>query len=145
MSADRLFLAAVAACLVAWAGAVPAQAPSSGASSAAGVAATVPTGTEGKLFAVEFRTGPGWDASRPPHEQAYFREHSGNLRQLREQGHLVLGARHGDKGLIVVVADSEAAARAMIEQDPAVRHGTFRYELNEFLVFYGGAVQPPRR
>jgi len=128
-----------------WPGEVPAQVPSSGKPSASDAAASTDTRPEGKLFAVEFRTGPAWDASRPPQEQAYFREHSANLRKLREQGSLMLGARHGDKGLIVLAAESESAARAMIEQDPAVRNGTFRYELNEFLVFYGGTVQAPRR
>ena len=28
------------------------------------------------LFAVEIKTGPAWDSTKPPHEQAYFREHS---------------------------------------------------------------------
>jgi hypothetical protein len=31
------------------------------------------------LFAALFRTGPKWDAAKPPHEQAFFKEHSANL------------------------------------------------------------------
>jgi len=100
---------------------------------------------QAKLFAVEFKTGPRWVASKQPHEQEHFREHSANLRKLREQGSLVLGARYGEKGLIVLAAESESAARAMIEQDPSVLNGVFSYELHPFLVFYGGAVQPPPR
>lgn len=97
------------------------------------------------LYAVEFRTGPGWVAGKPANEQEHFREHSANLRKLREQGALAIGARYADKGFIVLAAESEAAARAMIDADPAVRHGTFVYELHEFAVFYGGSVQPRAR
>ena len=100
---------------------------------------------QGKLFAVEFKTGPRWVASKQFHEQEHFREHSANLRKLREQGNLVLGARYGDKGLIVLAAESESAARAMIEQDPSVQNGIFSYELHPFSVFYGGNVQPQPR
>ena len=99
----------------------------------------------GRLYAVEFKVGPQWVTAKAAHEQAYFREHSSNLGRLREQGSLVLGARYGEKGFVVLSAESEGAARAMVEQDPSVRHGTFAYELHEFSVFYGGAVQPSAR
>ncbi len=98
-----------------------------------------------KLFAVEFKVGARWVAGRAPHEQEYFREHSANLRKLREQGSLIVGGRYSDKGLVVLSAESESAARAMVEQDPSVKNGTFSYELHEFSVFYGGSVQPQRR
>lgn len=119
----------------------------------AGTAALLASGAQAQetasaqkpLFAVEFTTGPRWQADKPPPQQPFFREHSANLRALREQGALVIGARHGDKGLIVLAADSLAQARAMIEQDPSVQNGTFVYQLNPFAVFYGGSVQPPRR
>jgi uncharacterized protein YciI len=51
-------------------------------------------------------------------EQAHFREHSANLRQLREDGALVFGARCSDKGLVVLAASSLEAARAMMDRDP---------------------------
>ena len=97
------------------------------------------------LYAVEITTGPRWQASLPPQEQAYFREHSAHLRKLREHGTLVVGARYGDKGLLVLAAESEAAARALVEQDPSIGHGTFAYALYPFAVFYGGSVQPAPR
>lgn len=103
------------------------------------------TDPSSKLFAVELKTGPRWVAGKPPPEQEHFREHSANLRMLREQGRLVLGARYSDKGFIVLAADSESAARAMMEQDPAIRNGIFSYELHPFAVFYGGSVQPQPR
>jgi uncharacterized protein YciI len=98
-----------------------------------------------RLFAVEYKVGPRWVASKAPQEQEYFREHSEHLSKLREQGSLVLGARYSDKGLVILAAESESAARGMVEQDPSVKNGTFSYELNEFSVFYGGSVQPRRR
>lgn len=100
---------------------------------------------QAKVYAVEYRIGPRWRADKPAGDQEHFRDHSAHLRSLREQGSLVLGARYGDKGLILLSAGSEAAARAMVEQDLAVRNGIFSYELHEFSVFYGGAVQPRPR
>jgi len=57
----------------------------------------------------------------------------------------VLGARYADKGFVVLQAGSEQEARAMMEQDVSIRNGVFAYELHDFSVFYGGAVQPRRR
>jgi uncharacterized protein YciI len=95
---------------------------------------------EPQLFALELRIGPKWDASKPAAEQTHFSAHSAHLRQLREAGQLVLGARYGDKGLVVLSAPTLAAARALVEQDPALMHGTFSYELHPMRVFYPGAV-----
>jgi uncharacterized protein YciI len=95
------------------------------------------------LWAAEIRTGARWDAGKPPQEQAFFREHS--LQRLRAAGQLVMGARYGDKGLVVLAAASEAEARAMMDADPAIKAETFRYELHPFSVFYGGSVAPRPR
>ena len=92
------------------------------------------------LFAIEFRTGPKWDAARKPHEQDGFAGHSANLKRLRDAGALLLGARYSDKGLVVLTADSEASARAEIDGDPSVAAGTFVYELHALRVFYPGCV-----
>lgn len=93
-----------------------------------------------RLFAVEFKTGPAWNAAKPPNEQVYFKEHSANLKQLRDRGVLIVGARYADKGFIVLSAASADEASAMIKADPAVQHGTFVYELHEFKVFYPGTL-----
>ena len=113
-----------------------AAATASAEEAAASVAAS-----SGRLYAVEIRTGPAWDQAKPAHEQAWFKEHSAHLRKLREQGGLVLGARYSDKGFIVLRAASAEEARAMMDQDVSIRNATFRYELHDFNVFYGGAVQ----
>ena len=133
----RLLFALAACCL-----ALAAYVPAAGAQPASN--APVP-GTDARLFAVEVKVGPKWDSSKPPGEQAFFREHSANLRQLREAGHILLGARYSDKGLLVFTAPSAAAVRAMMDQDPSIAHGTFGYEVHDFNVFYPGAVQAPAR
>ena len=97
------------------------------------------------LYAVEFKTGPSWDSTKPPGEQAHFRDHSANLKKLRDQGSLVLGARYSDKGLIVLQATSADEAHAMIRQDPSVEARVFMYELHQFNVFYWGTVAPKAR
>jgi uncharacterized protein YciI len=95
------------------------------------------------LFAVEIRVGSKWDSSKAPHEQALFREHSANLKRLRDAGHLIMGARYSDIGLIILAADSLASARAMVDADPSIAAGTFTYVVHPFSVFYSGNVRPP--
>lgn len=97
------------------------------------------------LFAVEFRTGPAWDPAKPPQEQPRFREHSANLKKLRDEGRLQVGARYADKGFIVLAAESLEQARAWIDADPAVQAGSFVYEIHDFRVFYPGSLGAPRR
>lgn len=104
-----------------------------------------PSAAPTKLFAIEIKTGTSWDAAKPAHEQAFFREHSANLKKLRDQGSLVFGARYSDKGLVVLEATSADEAHAMMKQDPSVQARIFAYELHDFNVFYGGTVQPKAR
>lgn len=131
--AVRLLATMAVGCLVAVAR-VEAQAP-----------ASAPDGANRPLFAVEITIGAKWDPAKPPQEQQYFAEHSANLRRLREAGSLVLGARYGDKGLVVLAARDEADARAMMDEDPSMKAQVFTYQLHRFNVFYGGTVAPPRR
>lgn len=123
-------LAAVCVTVAAWAG--PAHAQTS-----AGASAPVP---QIRLYAVEIRTGPNWDQAKPAHEQAKFREHSANLKKLRDAGHIVIGARYSDKGLLVFSAHAAADVKAMMDQDPSIAAGTFTYDVHDFNVFYPGAV-----
>lgn len=95
-----------------------------------------------KLFAVEIRVGPNWDTSIPPHEQEFFSEHSANLKRLREAGHIKMGARYSDVGLIIFSAESADDVRALMSQDASMTAGTFQYEVHAMNVFYPGLVQP---
>ena len=123
--------------------AVFAGVPPARAQPASGPAAAAP---DLPLFAIEIKVGPRWDPSKAPQEQAFFREHSANLRRLRDNGSVVLGARYADKGLVVVAAASAEDARRMMDADPSVAAGTFVFEVHPFNVFYPGAVSlRPRR
>lgn len=101
--------------------------------------------TSAVLFAVEFRTGKNWDKTKRSIEQAYFREHSANLKRLRDTGRLVVGARYSDKGFVVLTADSEADVRALIDADPSVQNQVFEYDVYPFHVFYSGCLEAPKR
>jgi hypothetical protein len=97
------------------------------------------------LFAVEIKVGSKWDQSKPPQEQQYFREHSANLKRLRDAGNLIMGARYSDKGLVILAAQTEEEAKAMMDVDPSIKGDVFKYELHPFGVFYSGSVnQRPR-
>ena len=103
---------------------------------------TPATSVEPSLFAVEIKVGKTWDPAKPPQQQAYFREHSANLRRMREAGILVVGARYSDIGLVVVSAATAAEVRAQMDQDPSIAAGTFVYEVHPLNVFYPGELQP---
>ncbi len=98
-------------------------------------------GAEAKLFAVEIKVGPGWDNAKTPNEQAYFKEHSANLKRLREEGHIVMGARYSDIGLLIISAETKEAVETMMEQDPSMTAQTFVFAVHEINVFYPGHVQ----
>ncbi|HRD96978.1 MAG TPA: hypothetical protein PLA97_11340 [Rubrivivax sp.] len=120
------------------------------ASAASGaVAQTQPTtspSNEAPLFAVEITVGAKWDSSKPAHEQSFFREHSSNLKRLRDAGALIVGARYADKGLVVLAAQDEEQARAMMDEDPSIKAQVFRYQIHPLSVFYGGVLNTrPRR
>lgn len=94
-----------------------------------------------RLFAVTFRTGPGWDAAKPPGEQRYFKEHSANIRQLKAEGRLVVGGRFADVGLLLLRAETQADAQALVDRDPSVANGTFKAEVHPWSTFATGCVE----
>jgi len=94
-----------------------------------------------KLFIAIFSLGPVWKTDKPAHEQAYFKEHSENLKKLRSGEKILLGARYADKGMIILSAADEKEARAMLENDPMVVNKVFNLELYPFSPFYKGCIQ----
>jgi hypothetical protein len=96
-----------------------------------------------RLFAVEITTGAKWDATKPPGQQAFMKEHSLYLKKLRDEGAISMGARYGDKGFIVLKAQDESEARALIASDPSMQKETFKFTLHEMRVFYPGQVGEP--
>ncbi|MFN2468279.1 MAG: YciI family protein [Gaiellaceae bacterium] len=71
-------------------------------------------------YLVERARGRGWDHSRPRREQAGWDQHAAFMDGLAEEGFVVLGGPVGDgeNVLLVVAADSEAAIRARLSEDP---------------------------
>lgn len=129
--------------LIAWAAmllalvSLPAAAQSAAGSE---TAASAPAAAKPLLFAVEFRIGANWNTSLSPGQQAFMREHSANLKKLRDDGRIRFGARYGEVGLMVLEAASIEEARAWIEADPAVKSGTFRFEIQPLSIIYGGTL-----
>lgn len=95
---------------------------------------------ERRLFAVEIKVGPNWDTAIAPHEQAFFSEHSAHLKELRQAGHIVMGARYSDIGLLVFSAESSESVAALMDKDPSMKAGTFVYAVHALNVFYPGQV-----
>ncbi len=93
-----------------------------------------------RLFIVHFLVGPSWKSDRPPQEQTKFKEHGANLKRLRDEGRIVLGARYSDKGFIVLRSSSSDAAQKEIAADPGILAGIFTFELFELHPFYEGCL-----
>ncbi|MBE0635679.1 hypothetical protein IH601_06765 [Candidatus Bipolaricaulota bacterium] len=84
-------------------------------------------------------TRDGFLIESTPEEDAIVGEHFNYLKALTEQGIVLMAGRtlHTDDtshGLVVFVAQSEAEAREIMENDPAVQAGVFRAELFPFAV-----------
>jgi uncharacterized protein YciI len=94
-----------------------------------------------KLFIAIYSLGPSWKTDKPAHEQIYFKEHGENLKKLRTDKKILLGARYSDKGMIILAATDEKEARAMLENDPMVVNKVFNLELYPFSPFYKGCIQ----
>lgn len=91
-------------------------------------------------FAVEIITGPNWDPQLEAHEQAFFKDHSAHLQKLRAAGHIVMGTRYSDIGLLVFHSASIDAINKLMYVDPSMQAGTFSYEVHVMNVFYPGYV-----
>jgi hypothetical protein len=93
-----------------------------------------------RLYAVRLSTGPAWDAAKSPNDQMGMKEHSANIARLRREGTLVLGARFGELGLLVLRVPDEAAARKQLEPDPTVASGVFKVQIDVFSPFAHGTT-----
>ena len=80
-------------------------------------------------FACLYKASPDFEKRGPrPEDMPVMQDHVKYMRTLAEQGSSVFAGHtltHGDNsfGLIVVKADSEAAARKIMEADPIVHAG----------------------
>jgi uncharacterized protein YciI len=81
-------------------------------------------------------------------EERLVQEHFEYLRDLAEKGVVLLAGRtlNSDPtgfGIVIFRAASPDEARAVMEADPAVRHGVFRAELYPYVIALVGEL--PRR
>lgn len=93
-----------------------------------------------RLYAVRLSTGPAWDAARSPNDQTGMKEHSANIARLRREGTLLLGARFGELGLLVLRVPDEAAVRAQLAPDPTIASGVFKVQIDAFSPFAHGTT-----
>lgn len=133
-------IAAAAALIVAGCASVSTTESAKVASATPPVSTAAAEAAKLRLFAVEVKVGPNWDSTKSPNEQAFFAEHSANLKRLRDADHIVMGARYSDVGLIIFAAGSAEEVREMMSQDPSMAAGTFKYEVHSFNVFFPGTV-----
>lgn len=91
-----------------------------------------------KMFAVRLTTGPAWDAAKSPNDQSGMREHSANIARMRRDGVVVLGARFGEVGLVVLRVPDAAAATAQFAADPTIAAGVFKLQVDAFAAFAHG-------
>jgi len=74
-----------------------------------------------------------------PAEQAVTSEHFEYLKGLTEQGIVILAGRTlntdaSSFGIVIFQAESDEAARAVVDQDPAVQKGLMQAELYPYRV-----------
>lgn len=101
---------------------------------------TAQPATPPKLFAVRLTTGPAWDSAKSPNDQAGMKEHGANIARMRREGHVVLGARFGEVGLIVLRLPDEAAVGKQLEPDPTIASGVFKAQVDVFSPFAHGTT-----
>jgi len=81
---------------------------------------------------------PGMVADATPDEQRLVGAHFAYLVELRDRGILILAGRtqeaEGTFGVSIFEADDEAAARAVMEADPAVAAGVFVASLHPYRI-----------
>ena len=94
-----------------------------------------------QYFIAIFSLGPSWDKSKAANLQTGFKEHSENLKRLRTDKKISLGARYSDKGMVVVEANSDEDARAMFASDVMVQSKVFTLEVYPFKPFYKGCIE----
>lgn len=96
---------------------------------ATGAVAAAPTSVP--TFLVVYSPGSHWRAGKPLKEQD-LKEHGRYMLHLYAQGTLVLagGFRDDSGGAVLFRAADVAAAKSIVENDPAVRSGIFVYQLH---------------
>ncbi|KAA3632834.1 MAG: hypothetical protein DWP97_10315 [Calditrichaeota bacterium] len=101
---------------------------------------TTPPIAKSKLFSVELSLGKYWDTTKEAYLQTGFQEHVANMKKLRTEGKLIIGARYGDLGMLIIKADSIAEVFTIMQNDPMVADSLFNADIQQFNTFYDGCT-----
>jgi uncharacterized protein len=98
------------------------------AASAAVALAAGPEDYEMATYQVAFyRKGPAWTPSTTPEHQKLQSEHLAHIGKMADSGKLILAGPFSDggdlRGMLIFRVDSAEEAKALAEQDPAVKAG----------------------
>jgi len=98
------------------------------AASAAVALAAGPEDYEMATYQVAFyRKGPAWTLSTTPEHQKLQSEHLAHIGKMADSGKLILAGPFSDggdlRGMLIFRVDSAEEAKALAEQDPAVKAG----------------------
>lgn len=100
------------------------------------IAATAEDAKSFQQFIVHLETGEKWDHSLQPGEQTMFNEHSANMNRLRKEGTILFGARYDDYGLLILKGESLTSMVEIMETDPGVMAGIFKFRIDPINIFY---------
>jgi uncharacterized protein YciI len=97
-------------------------------------------------FLVTRERGSRWDHARLRREQDGWPEHAAFMDALADEGFVVLGGPvgdgDGDGALLVIDADSEAAVRARLADDPWGEDMLLTASVEQWSVLLRASVQP---
>ena len=98
------------------------------AASAAVAVAAEPEDYEMATYQVAFyRKGPAWTPSTTPEHKKLQSEHLAHIGKMADSGKLILAGPFSDggdlRGMLIFRVDSVEEAKALAEQDPAVKAG----------------------
>jgi uncharacterized protein len=127
-----LSLSALAFCLAAARAGGHAQAPPAPAPPAAPVAPAAAPLRSAPMYLVIYRAGPAWKAGVPEGEQ--LRDHGRHMFGLHLKKALKMAGPFSDTtgGAAVLEAESQAAAQALVDADPAVVAKIFVVEVHSW-------------
>lgn len=94
-----------------------------------------------RYTAALFSRGDSWDSTKTPNEQPYFSQHGKNLKRLKEEGKIAIGARFGEFGMVVFKSDNAEEVRSFFSNDSLVLMKYLKMELHPFNPFYKGCIE----
>jgi uncharacterized protein YciI len=111
------------------------------------LAAAGPEEYEMATYQVAFlMKGPAWSAAESPERAKLQEAHMAHIRKMAESGKLILAGPFADdgdlRGLFIFRTASLEEARALAEQDPAVRAGRLRIEWHPWYAAKNITVRP---